>query len=125
MLATRPCFNKALLDTPQARDGALLEVEELRHEVADLRRMASPHKALRMSRSDSEDEDPLAEQVGNPCRAPCHLSFSGQVERQGRGTHFYHAALSQCGPLVAVSACGVVSLSCCQAGAQRRQLARR
>ena len=56
-------LNKALLDAPQARDGALLEVGELRHEVADLRRMASPHKALRMSRSDSEDEDPLAEQV--------------------------------------------------------------
>lgn len=66
-LISQPCIDEPRRNAPQARDGALLEVEELRHEVADLRRMASPVKALRMSRSDSEDEDPLAEQVRDTC----------------------------------------------------------
>lgn len=46
----------------QARDNALSEVEDLRHEVAALR-AASPVKTLRMSRSDSEEEEVPAEQV--------------------------------------------------------------
>ena len=69
----------------QARDGALLEVEELRHEVADLRRMASPVKALRMSRSDSEDEDPLGEQVNRLCwnSLPADILRPGRLSGRG------------------------------------------
>jgi hypothetical protein len=58
----------------QARDDALSEVEDLRHEVADLRRMTSPQKTLRMSRSDSEEELPI-EQVRDVVVTPHQIAY--------------------------------------------------